>query len=98
MFFTPLSLIATHYLRRKNYFSCQGTSPLMISIRVHQLRWVPNAVGIRRNARILIRHRVDGEPHRHQLMVHISRPEVAVAGFLVAFFAGEGISFFNVYS
>lgn len=70
----------------------------MISIRIHQLRWVPNAVGIRRNARILVRHRVDEEPHRHQLVVQVACTEVAIACFLVAFFAGEGISFFNVPS
>ena len=39
---------------------------------------------------ILIRQRVNAQPHGHQLVVHIPRTEVAVSGFLVAFFAREG--------
>ena len=33
---------------------------------------------------ILVRHRVHAQPHRHQLVVHISYAEVFVARFLVA--------------
>ena len=35
------------------------------SIRVHQLHWIPSTISIRRQARILIRHRIYTKPTRH---------------------------------
>lgn len=49
----------------------------------------PRTVNVGTHAWILVALRVDGEPHCHQLVVHVSRSEVAEAGLLVAFFAGE---------
>lgn len=49
------------------------------SIRVNQLHRIPGAVDIGTNRWVLVCHRVDGKPHRHQFVVHISGAEVSVA-------------------
>ena len=49
------------------------------SIRIYQLHWIPRAIGIRGDARVLDHHWVNAQPHSHQLMVHIPCAEIAVA-------------------
>jgi len=59
------------------------------SIWVNKSNGVPHAVVIRRNIGVFVCHRVNTEPHGHQLVVHISCSEIAVASFLVFLFPGE---------
>ena len=66
----------------------------IISIRVHQLHWIPSAVGIGTYARVLVRHRVNGEEDAREGRVVVARTEVVIACFRVFFLAGEGESIF----
>ena len=57
---------------------------VLLAIGIDQPHRAPGTVGIRRNTRVLVCHRVDAEPHGHQLVVQVSGAEVAVVGFLIA--------------
>ena len=59
------------------------------SIGINKYNWIPRTVGIRTNTRVLVRHRVNTQPHGHQLVVHVAGPEVAIPRFLVFLFPGE---------
>ena len=50
----------------------------------HPLGRVPRTISIRRDRWVLVRHRVDAQPHGHKIVVHIAGTEISVAGFLVA--------------
>ena len=54
------------------------------SIRIHRPHRIPCAVSIRANGWVLVRHWVDAQPHRHQLVVHVPRAIIAEARLLVA--------------
>ena len=41
----------------------------ILSIRIHQPNRIPDAVGIRRQRRVFVRHRVHTEPTSHQFML-----------------------------
>ena len=64
-------------------------NPYLSTIQVHQLHGVPGAVGVGADGGVFVGHRVNGEPHGHQLVVHVSGSKVAVARFLIFLFPGE---------
>ena len=59
------------------------------SIGIHQFDWIPHTIVVGTYAGILVRHRVNAQPHGHQLMVHITGTEISVARFPVFLFPGE---------
>ena len=59
------------------------------SIGIHQFNWIPRAIGIRTNARILVGHGVDGKEETGEVAVVVPRAEVGVPCFGVTFLAGE---------
>ena len=61
----------------------------LLTVRVNQFNRIPSAIDIGTNARVLVCHRVDGEPHGRQFVVHVAGSKGAIAGFFVAFFPGE---------
>ena len=68
------------------FFHCWIEIP---SIRINQLHWVPGTICIGTNAWVLVRQRVNTQPHGHQLVVHVAATEgsdVAAASLLVAMF------------
>ena len=58
-------------------------------VRIHQLHRIPNTISIRRDIRVLIRHRVYGKPPRQQLRPIISCPVVVEPGLGVLLFPVE---------
>ena len=55
----------------------------------HPLGRVPRTISIRRDRWVLVRHRVDAQPHGHKIVVHIPCAEIAVACLTIALFARE---------
>jgi len=54
------------------------------SIRIYQLHWIPRAIGIRGDARVLDHHRVDTQPQGSQLMVHVPRTKITISSLTIA--------------
>ena len=61
------------------------------SILIHQPHRIVCTIGVRTHSRILVRHRVNGEPDGEVGMVVLGA-EVAVAGLLIALLAREGVA------
>ncbi len=61
------------------------------SIWVNQIHGIPSTVSIGRDRRILVGHRVDAEPHRHLLVIHISGTKVTESCFFISLFPGGNV-------
>ncbi len=59
------------------------------TIWIHQLHRTPSTIRIRRNVRVLVRHRVDTQEQPRQVAVVVPCSEVGEARLAVPFLAGE---------
>ena len=55
----------------------------IIPIWIKYIYRIPTTVMVRAYVWILVHHRINTQPPRHQLVVHVPRTEIAVARFLV---------------
>ena len=62
----------------KSFYKCNNK---FFSLWVHQLHWIPSAIGVWADARIFVRHRVDGDKKAGKSGVVVTCSEVVKACF-----------------